>query len=245
MKAIRCLLVLLFAWSLSAWADVDEVKKEVEKKFPDLKVERVTKTVYGGMYEVFLGSEIFYTDENVNFILAGTLIDASTRFNVTEARMNKLMAIKFNDLPFQQAIKLVRGKGERRLAVFEDPNCGFCKRFEQDLNSMDNITAYIFPYAILAEDSTVKAKSIWCSPDRLRAWQDQLLREKAPVASGTCENPVEKNYALGQAMRINGTPTLFFVDGERIPGAVSKERIEAKLADAAKNVGQAPTTAQK
>ncbi len=234
MKLTRLLFALLFTCSISSvFADAaDDVKKEVEKKFPDVKVERVTKTVYG-LYEVYLGSEIVYTDEAVNFLIAGSLIDAQTRSNVTEARMNKLLAIKFADLPFNQAIKLVRGKGERQLAVFEDPNCGYCKRFEADLNSMDNITAYIFPYAILAEDSTEKAKSIWCSPDRLRAWQDQLLRQKPPVASTTCENPVEKNYALGQKMRINGTPTLFFTDGERVPGAISKERIEARLAEAA------------
>ena len=218
-----------------AWAGTDEVKKEVEKRFPDVKVDRVTKTVYG-LYEVFLGTEIVYTDEAVNFLITGSLIDAATRTNVTEARINKLLAVKFADLPFQQAIKLVRGNGQRQLAVFEDPNCGYCKRFEKDLNSMDNITAYIFPYAILAEDSTDKAKSIWCSPDRLRAWQDQLMREKPPVASTSCENPVEKNYALGQKMRINGTPTMIFEDGERIPGAVSKERIEARLVEASAKI---------
>jgi len=236
MKYIKFAVASLLACvACGAWAGTDEVKKEVEKRFPDVKVDRVTKTVYG-LYEVFLGTEIVYTDEAVNFLMTGNLIDAATRTNVTEARMNKLLAVKFADLPFQQAIKLVRGNGQRQLAVFEDPNCGYCKRFEKDLNSMDNITAYIFPYAILAEDSTDKAKSIWCSPDRLRAWQDQLLREKPPVASTACENPVEKNYALGQKMRINGTPTLIFEDGERIPGAVSKERIEARLVEASAKV---------
>jgi thiol:disulfide interchange protein DsbC len=222
---------VLFATGASANPDL--VKAEVEKKFPDIKVERVTKTDYAGLYEVFIGSEIFYTDEKVNFVMLGNVVDAKTRANVTEARMQKLTAIKFDDLPFEQAIKLVRGNGARRLAIFEDPNCGYCKRFEQDLNSMENITAYIFPYAILSEDSTTKSKAIWCSPDRLKAWQDQMLRGKPPAApKAACDTPVEKIYSLGQKLRINGTPTTFFEDGERISGAQPKERFEAKLVEA-------------
>lgn len=237
MKIIKLLLSLFVAQAFLAHADVESIKKDVEKKFPEVKVERVTKTTYGGLYEVFAGSEIFYTDENVSFVMVvgdrGGLVDAQTRNNVTEMRLQKLTAIKFDELPFDQAIKLVRGNGSRRLAIFEDPNCGYCKRFEQDLNKLENITAYIFPYAILADDSVTKSKSIWCSTDRLKAWQDQLMREKAPTAKPTCDNPVEKNFALGQKLRISGTPLTFFEDGERMSGAQPKERFEAKLAEVA------------
>ena len=220
-------------------ANPDLVKKEVEKKFPEVKIERVTKTNYGGLYEIFAGSEILYTDEKVTFLVLGNLIDTQTRNNITEARMQKLTAIKFDDLPLEQAIKLVRGNGSRRMAIFADPNCGYCKRFEQDVNQLENVTAYIFTYPILSPDSMTKSKSIWCSPDRLKAWQDQMLRGQAPTAAGTCESPVDKLVALGQRLRINGTPTTFFENGERISGAIPREQIDAKLIAAGPSAAKA------
>ena len=232
MKLIKSLVLFaLTAFAVSAFAN-DSVKAELAKKYPEVKPERITKTTYGNLFEVFAGGEIIYTDEKVTFLLLGTLVDAQTRTNVSEARLQKLNVINFNDLPFEHAIKLVRGNGSRRMAIFADPNCGYCKRFEQDVNSTDNITAYIFTYPILAQDSIDKSKSIWCSTDRLKAWQDQMLREKAPTAKGTCETPIDKVLALGRKMNITGTPTTFFEDGERISGALPKDRIEAKLAAA-------------
>ena len=232
MKLIKSIVLLaLTVFAVSAFAN-DSVKAELAKKYPEVKPERITKTTYGNLFEVFAGGEIIYTDEKVTFLLLGTLVDAQTRTNVSEARLQKLNVINFNDLPFEHAIKLVRGNGSRRMAIFADPNCGYCKRFEQDVNSTDNITAYIFTYPILAQDSIDKSKSIWCSTDRLKAWQDQMLREKAPTAKGTCETPIDKVLALGRKMNITGTPTTFFEDGERISGALPKDRIEAKLAAA-------------
>lgn len=229
MKFINSLVVFaLTAFAVSVFAQ-DSLKQELAKKYPEVKADRITKTSYGNLFEVFAGGEIFYTDEKVTFLLLGTLVDAQTRTNISEARLQKLNVINFNDLPFDQAIKLVRGDGSRRMAIFADPNCGYCKRFEQDVNTTNNITAYIFTYPILAADSMEKSKSIWCSPDRLKAWQDQMLREKAPTAKGTCETPVNQLLALGRKMNITGTPTTFFEDGERISGALPKERIEAKL----------------
>ena len=229
MKLIKSLVLLaLTVFAVSAIAQ-DAIKKELEKKFPDVKAERITKTTYGNLFEVYAGGEIFYTDEKVTFLLLGALVDAQTRINISEARLQKLNVINFNELPFENAIKLVRGNGSRRIAIFEDPNCGYCKRFEQDINATDNITAYIFPYPILAQDSIDKSKAIWCSTDRLKAWQDQMLREKAPTGKGTCDNPIDKVVALGRKLNVTGTPTTFFEDGERISGALPKDRIEAKL----------------
>ncbi len=220
----------LLAASLVAYANPDVVKKDIEKKFPDIKVDKVTKTNYGGLYEIFANNEIFYTDDKTSFLVLGSILDTQSRVNVSEGRLQKLNIIKFDDLPFDQAIKLVRGNGTRRIAIFEDPNCGYCKKFEQDLNTIDNITAYIFPYPILAPDSMDKAKAIWCAPDKLKAWQDAMLRATLPPNKGTCDTPIEKNVALGQKFRINGIPVTFFEDGERIAGAVPKDKVLAKLA---------------
>ena len=223
------LLVALTVFAVGACAQ-ETIKEEMAKKYPEVKIEKITKTAYGNLYEVFAGGEIFYTDEKANFLLLGTLLDTQTRTNISEARLQKLTAIRFDDLPFEHAIKLVRGNGSRRIAIFEDPNCGYCKKFEQDLNTIDNITAYIFPYPILAPDSMDKSKAIWCAPDKLKAWQDAMLRGTLPTNKGSCDNPIEKNVALGQKFRINGIPVTFFEDGERVAGAVPKANIEAKLA---------------
>ena len=228
-KSLVLLALTLIAISPIASFANDTVKQELAKKYPDVKAERITKTAYGNLFEVYTGGEIFYTDEKVTFLLLGALVDTQTKVNISEARLQKLNVIVFNDLPFDQAIKLVRGNGSRRMAIFEDPNCGYCKRFEQDVNAMENITAYIFPYPILAQDSMEKSKAIWCSTDRLKAWQDQMLREKAPTTKGTCDTPIDKVLALGRKMNVTGTPTTFFEDGERISGALPKDKIEAKL----------------
>jgi thiol:disulfide interchange protein DsbC len=225
----------LFAVSCGVQANPDEIKKELAKRFPDLKTERVTKTSYGNLYEVFTGTEIFYTDEKASFVFAGSLIDTATRSNVTEARLGKLTAINFDELPFENAIKMVRGNGQRRMAIFEDPLCGYCKKFEADVNTLDNVTVYTFLYPILAQDSHVKSKAIWCAKDKLQAWQDWMIRDKLPPpAEASCETPIEQNVQLGQRLRVNGIPATFFIDGERISGALPIANIEAKLAAAKK-----------
>ena len=243
MKHIKCLLAVALALFAVSSFSQESIKQELAKKYPEVKVERITKTAYGNLYEIFSGGEIFYTDDKATFLLLGNLIDTSTKTNISEARLQKLTAINFNDLPFDQAIKLVRGNGSRRMAIFEDPNCGYCKKFEQDVNLLDNITAYIFVYPILAQDSIDKSKAVWCSPDRLKAWQDLMLREKPPTAKGTCDNPTDKVVALGRKMNVTGTPTTFFEDGERISGALPKDRMEAKLVAA--KAAPAPTVEAK
>jgi thiol:disulfide interchange protein DsbC len=237
-KSALCL--MLAAFSLNAFANPEFIKKEFEKKYTEVKVDRVTKAGYGDLWEIFAGGEIIYTDEKLTFLMLGTLVDTANKSNVTEARLQKLTAIKFADLPFEHSIKLVRGNGSRKMAIFEDPNCGYCKKFEQDVNSLDNITAYIFPYPILSPDSTEKSKSVWCSPDRLKAWQDLMLRERLPTAKASCENPIDKIVNVGRNLRITGTPTTFFEEGERIAGILPKDRMEAKLVSAkAANVADA------
>ncbi len=227
---IVTLFAVLMPLIATATANADAIKAELEKRYPEVKVERVTATTFNNLFEVFAGGEIFYTDEKATFIILGKVVDPKTRADLTEARLAKLSAIKFSDLPLEYAMKLTRGNGSRKIAVFEDPNCGYCKRFEQGIASMDNFTAYIFMYPILAADSAEKSKAIWCSPDKLKAWQDLMLRDKLPTAAGTCANPIDKIVALGQKMRINGIPVTFFEDGERIPGAITKEMIENKIA---------------
>lgn len=208
------------------------IRKMVESRLGEgVKVDSITKTPYSGLYEVRIGSDIVYTDAKAEYLFVGRVIDAKTMQDYTKARVDEISKIKFSDLPFESALKMVKGDGKRVIAVFEDPNCGYCKRFRQTLNEMDNVTVYTFMYNILSEDSAVKSKNIWCSADRMKAWDDWMLNGKAaPQAPESCTTPNEKIFALGRKMKVTGTPTVFFKDGTRIPGAVDLKTIEAKLA---------------
>lgn len=208
------------------------IKKLVEPRLGEgVKVDSVTKTPYAGLFEVRIGSEILYTDEKAQYIFVGNIIDAQNQTNYTKARTDDLSKIKFADLPFDSALKMVKGDGKRVIAIFEDPNCGYCKRFRKTLQGMDNITVYTFMYNILTEDSAVKSKNIWCSADKNKAWDEWMINGKAaPTAAANCANPNEKISALGQKFRISGTPTIFFTDGSRLPGAVDVKALETKWA---------------
>jgi len=220
------------ALSLPALADEASVKKAVEGKL-GAPVSSVTKTPYLGLYEVYTDGQIVYTDEKVSALLVGSLIDGKTMKNVTSERMQKLTAIKFSDLPLAQAIKQVRGDGKRVFATFEDPNCGYCKKLAKELVTLDNVTIYTFLYPILSQDSLEKSNQIWCSADKVRVWNEWMVDGKAPSGKGDCDTTaVKKSVELGRKLAINGTPTIFFADGERIPGAIPLARIEQKLAEA-------------
>jgi thiol:disulfide interchange protein DsbC len=223
-------LALAATFCLPAIADEASVKKAVEAKLGG-KVSGVTKTAYLGLYEVYADGQIIYTDEKVSALLIGTLIDGKSMKNVTDERMQKLTAIKFSDLPLELAVKQVRGDGKRAFATFEDPNCGYCKKLAKDMAKLDNVTIYTFLYPILSPDSLEKSKQIWCSADKAKAWNDWMVDGKAPSGKSDCDTTaVQKTVEAGRKLAINGTPTIFFSDGERVPGAVPVAKIEAKLA---------------
>ncbi len=223
-------LVIASLWVAGASADEADVKKAMEAKL-GTKVESVTKSGYLGLYEVYADGNILYTDEKMTaFIAGGQLIDGKSLKNVTDERMRKLTAIKFSDLPLERAIKQVRGDGKRVLATFEDPNCGYCKRLAKDLQKLDNVTIYTFLLPILSEDSLKKSKQIWCSADRAKAWNDWMVEGRAPGGKDDCDtSAVTKNQEFGRRLNISGTPTIFFADGERVPGAIPLPKLEQKL----------------
>lgn len=223
-------LALAATFCVPAIADEASVKKAVEAKLGN-KVSSVTKTAYLGLYEVYADGQIIYTDEKVSALVIGALIDGKTMKNVTDERMQKLTAIKFTDLPLELAVKQVRGDGKRMFATFEDPNCGYCKKLAKDMAKLDNVTIYTFLYPILSPDSLEKSKQIWCAADKSKAWNDWMVDNKTPTGRSDCDTTaVQKTVETGRRLAINGTPTIFFSDGERIPGAVPLAKIEQKLA---------------
>ena len=225
--------------SLSALAESTEanIKKILQQRMGDgAAVESVAKTPYGGLYEVKIGNELVYTDAEAKFVFIGRVVDAETSKDYTQARLDEINRIKFSDLPLDAAVKTVKGNGKRVIAVFEDPNCGYCKRFRKTINETKDITVYTFMYNILSDDSRVKSKNVWCSADRSKVWDDWMVNGKVPAtAAESCAvTPNEKILELGRKLKISGTPTIFFTDGSRVPGAVDAKTLEAKLASLGK-----------
>ena len=234
MKALASLFLALLI-STSAHADVASVKAAMQKKFPKEKIIEVVKTPYAGLYEVAFEDSIVYTDEKLDFLFSGSIFDMKTMKNMTEERAKKLYAIKFDDLPFQYAFKEVKGNGKRRIALFTDPNCPFCKRLEKEMERVNNVTVYRFILAILP-GSAEKARNIWCSPNRDQVWREALLEGKTPPKAKPCDTTALKKVAqLAAKYRINGTPAIVFEDGSINPGLMPAEDIEKELSSAKAN----------
>lgn len=194
------------------------------------KVDGVQPTPLPGIYEVRLGMDLIYVDASGRYaFVEGQMVDLSSGRSLTQERLEALLAIDFKDLPLELSIKQVLGNGKRVVAVFEDPNCGHCRNLRRDLLNLTDITIYTFPYAILAADSEQKARQAWCAPDRVKAWNEMMLQGRMPSNDGSCANPVSKVGELGRKLRITGTPTIFFENGKRVPGAVPAARLNQLL----------------
>jgi thiol:disulfide interchange protein DsbC len=218
--------------ALPALADEAAIRKNLAERLPNFPmVDEVTKTPIPGIYEFRVGTEVFYTDEQGNYVIEGHVIDTRTRVNLTQARIDKLTQIDVSKLPLKDAIVWKQGTGERKLVVFADPNCGYCKRFERDLNNVKDVTVYTFLYPILGGDSPEKAKNIWCAKDNTKVWRDWMLDGTTPPKTmGQCDiGALNRNAEMGRKYKINGTPAIVFEDGKRVPGAMNAEQIEKQL----------------
>jgi len=221
----------LLAAGCSSVPPEDTIRQTLAERLPNLpKIDEVSKTPMEGLYEVRVNkTEIFYTDRAGNYLIQGELIDTKERTNLTEARVEKLTALPFESLPLKDAFTIVRGTGARKLAIFEDPNCGFCKRFERELEKLDDVTVHVFLYPILGPDSMVKSANIWCAADKGKAFADWMTQNVVPPQASCDTGALQRNVAFGQQHRITGTPTTFFADGTRVAGAVPLDRIEQGL----------------
>ena len=229
---------LLSSLSVAAMADEASLKKAVEAAYPKFKVESVSKTPYLGLYEVFMAGQIIYTDEKMSFLIAeGRLVDPKSKKDLTAERMDELTKIDFAKLPLDQAIKVVKGNGSRKLVVFSDVDCPYCKRLEQnELSNITDVTVYTFLYPIvqLHPDAAAKSKSIWCASNRVKAWDDWIMRNQLPKNAVNCDVPLEKVGDLAKSLDITSTPTLIFADGKRMLGAQPYKEIERALQAAAR-----------
>ncbi|MGV0984305.1 MAG: DsbC family protein [Limnohabitans sp.] len=233
MTFFRALALSVFALAISpVFAQEATIRKSLTERLPNFpKIDEISKTPMNGLYEVRMGSDIMYSDADGSFLIQGTLIDVKQKRNLTEERIEKLSAIAFDQLPLKNAFTQVRGNGKRKLVVFADPNCGYCKRFEKDLQKLDNVTIHHLLYPILGEDSKAKSRNIWCAKDKAKAWNDWMINSTAPANANCDTAAVDANVEFGKKYRITGTPTLFFADGTRVPGAVPLAQVEKLLTD--------------
>lgn len=230
---IAALAVFTLALGHPALAQEAVIRKNIAERLPDFpKIDEVSKTPIPGIYELRIGAEVLYSDERGEHIIQGELIETKTRNNLTQARIDKLSAIDFASLPLKDAIVWKQGTGARKLVVFADPNCGYCKKFEKEMQSVKDVTVYTFLYPILGGDSPDKSRNIWCAKDNSVAWRDWMINgTPAPRSMGDkCDTAaLQRNVALGKKYRVNGTPALVFEDGKRVPGAMAPEQVEKQL----------------
>lgn len=229
-SVILCLILMMF-FSASTWANETLIRAAISERLPQMpKIDEITKTPMG-LYELRVGTDIYYTDEKGDYLLEGQIIDTKTRINLTQARIDKLTAIDFASLPFKDAVTWKQGTGARKLAVFADPNCGYCKRFERDLQQLKDVTVYTFIYPILGPDSLEKSRNIWCAKDTTKTWLDWMLNNTLPPRSmAVCDaQAIERNAAMGARYKVTGTPMVVFENGKRVPGAMNLEQLESQL----------------
>jgi thiol:disulfide interchange protein DsbC len=212
------------------------IRKALAERLSSLpKIDEVSRAPMPGLFEVRVGNEVFYTDSEGAYLIRGEILDLRSKRNLTEERIAKLTAIDFDSLPLQDAIVWKTGNGKRRIAVFADPNCGYCKRFEKELTAMKDLTVYTFLIPILGGDSPDKAKAIWCAKDATAAYRSWMLEGTAPPRLlGDCSAPVERNLELSRKHRVTGTPAIVFEDGVRVPGMLNAAQLEKQLAASSK-----------
>ncbi len=217
------------------------LRTNLAKRLPNLPmIDEVKKMPMSGLFEVRLnGTDVIYTDAEGDFVIQGTVFDTKNRINLTEERVKKLNAIDFSSLPLKDAFLIVRGNGKRKMALFEDPNCGYCKQFERELQSINNVTVYLFLLPILSADSLAKSQNVWCSKDKAKVWQDFMVKD-VPIPTVvnpkslplSCdESALNRNKAFAKKHNITGTPTLVFANGKRTSGAMPAGEVEQSLVD--------------
>ena len=231
MIKIRSILISFFLYSF-VYADEDSLIQIIKETYPELTVKNVEKTDFNDLYEVYIGNQIIYTNDNFDFLIVeGRVVDPKTRNDLTEIRLEKLSRVNFEDLPLSDAIKVVKGNGERTIAIFSDVDCPYCKRLEkEELINLDNITIYTFLYPLaIHPKARAKSEKIWCSEDRAKAWNAYILNDKLPKNSGECKTPINKIVKLGKDLGISSTPTIILSNGRRIPGAIPYKQLEEYL----------------
>ncbi len=236
MRISNIFLSTLLLVGFSAHAGEKEIRKAFQSKFPNMEVTSISKTPFGGLYEVVVDGQASYATSDGRYLILGNVIDLQTKRNLTASRNAKLSEVNWNVLPLDKAIKEVKGNGSRKVAIFSDADCPYCRKLEPELEKLTNVTIYTFLYPVegLHPDAVPTSKRIWCEGDRLKAWKAYMLKAEMPKSKGDCPNPIDETVELGNKLKVNGTPTIILENGQRIPGLLSSEKLEQLLTAASR-----------
>ena len=232
----RIVLVAAFLLAGAAQANEAQIRKALEAKLGEAKIEGVQPGPIPGLFEVRFraaegGVQVIYTDATATHVFVGRIYEVRTDRNLTEERTRKLNAVKFDSLPLDLAVKIQRGNGKRVLAMFSDPYCPACRQFERSLAKIDDVTIYVFMYPVIRPENTDHSRAVWCSTDRAKAWLELAAAAKPKVseAGASCANPVDKVVEVGRKLGVNSTPTLFLANGERLSGGLGPDELKELL----------------
>jgi len=234
----RSFAIALLLFAGSAWANEAQIRKALEPKLGGAKIEGVQPAPIAGLWEVWFrtekGMRLLYTDATGSYVIDGNIHELRSSRDLTEERLRRLNAIKFEALPLDQAVKVQRGDGRRVLAMFSDPYCPYCVKFERMLQQVGDITVYVFMYPVIRPQNADHSRAVWCSSDRAKAWLELAIQHKRPAASAACDNPVDRNVQLGQSLGVNSTPTLILANGERVSAGLTAADLTDVLDQVAK-----------
>lgn len=231
MKKYFLTAIFLLHFFYNASANDGDLAQKIKETYPEITISSIQKTDFNNLYEVLIGDQIIYTDKDFSFLIIGKVVDPTTRKDLTQARVDELTKIEFDNLPFEKAIKIVKGNGDRMLAIFSDVDCPFCKKLEREtLNNLTNATIFIFLYPLdIHPNAKPKSAKIWCADNQQKAWLDFMIENKLAQNDGNCQTPIQETLDLGRSLGISATPTIVLANGKRIPGAVSYEELEKFL----------------
>ncbi len=229
----RPILTTFALLSLAGQADDSVIRKTLAERYPGVVVQSVSPTPIPGIWEIWTGSQLVYTDATAEYLFVGSLIETRSKTNLSRQRLDALRAVPFDKLPLEQSFTVVKGKGERRLAVFTDPDCPFCRRLEKELDQLDNLTVHVFLYPLpeLHPNAPEIARNVWCAADPAQSWRAYILEGKAPDKTQDCAGPIQQIAELAARLGIEGTPALIFGNGRRVDGFIPAREIEALLED--------------
>jgi len=210
-------------------ADIESIRSHAVNVLPNSRIDEVKASPIPGLYEVRSGRNIFYSDADGRHFIMGQLLDTVARKNLTQARMEQLNRMDWNILPLDKAVVSGDKDAKLKLAIFTDPECPFCRKFEKELAKLKGVTVYSFLYPLSFHKHARRwSTAIWCSKDRHKMLIDIMVNNADPEA-GTCETPIDEINALAKKLDIHGTPTLISGDGRLASGGKAAAQLKAWL----------------